>query len=175
MVRLEVGTWVILQLQESLASIWSHHLGQVLNVSKHFPRTFLNLTLPPVAYPVQDLIRFDNGLLLSCSYDKKIKAWIYHEEVQYTEILKNEELRCMDYVAESGTLLVGTNTHAILPHNIADLMRFENNPTRRRRGDMEDMSGWSYGDEEEVKEEFEDDGDEYYLEGMTLDDKIAAL
>lgn len=82
----------------------------------------------------------------------------------------------MDYVAESGTLLVGTNTHAILPHNIADLMRFENNPTRRRRGgDMEDMSGWSYGDEEEIKEPFEDEGDEYYLEGMTLDEKIAQL
>ena len=126
-----------------------------------------------VAYPVQDLILFDNGLLLSCSYDKKIKAWIYQKEELFCEILKNEELRCMDYVAESGTLLVGTNTHAILPHNIADLMRFENNPTRRVRGDMEDMSGFSYGDEEEAKEPFEDDGDEYYLEGMTLDEKIA--
>ena len=80
----------------------------------------------------------------------------------------------MDYVADSGTLLVGTNTHAILPHPIADLMRFENNP-RRRRGDMEDMSGFGDSDEygqEERKEPFEDDGDEYYLEGMTLDEKI---
>ena len=30
-------------------------------------------------------------------------------------------------------------------------------------------------DNEEQKEEFEDDGDEYYLEGMSLDDKIAQL
>lgn len=55
----------------------------------------------------------------------------------------------MDYVADSGTLLIGTNTHSILPHPIADLMRFENNP-KRRRGDMEDMSGWDddYDEEE---------------------------
>lgn len=51
----------------------------------------------------------------------------------------------MDYVAESGTLLVGTNSHAILPHSIVDLMSFENNP-RRKRGDMEDMSGWDEDD-----------------------------
>ena len=119
---------------------------------------------------------FDNGLLLSCSYDKKIKAWIYQDGVEYKSILKTEELRCMDYVADSGTLLVGTNSHTILPEPIADLMRFENNP-RRIRGDMDDMSGYSGVDydEEEAKDEFADDGDEYYLEGMSLDDKIAQL
>ena len=45
----------------------------------------------------------------------------------------------MDYVAESGTLLIGTNTQAILPHNIAELMRFEN-------------IGQLYGDYEEDEE-----------------------
>ena len=42
---------------------------------------------------------------------------------------------------------------------------------------MEDMSGLSnmdYG-EEESKQPFEDDGDEYYLEGMSLDEKILQL
>jgi WD40 repeat protein len=34
-------------------------------------------------FPVQDLLLFDNGLLLSCSYDKKIKAWIYQDGVEY--------------------------------------------------------------------------------------------
>ena len=57
----------------------------------------------------------------------------------HSEIVKNEELRCMDYVAESGTLLIGTNTQAILPHNIAELMRFEN-------------IGQLYGDYEEDEE-----------------------
>ena len=82
-------------------------------------------------------------------------------------------MRCFDYVADSGTLLVGTNSHAILPHSIVDLMNFHYNP-KRIRGDMEDMSGcddMDYGDEES-KEPFEDDGDEYYLEGMSLDEKI---
>lgn len=35
------------------------------------------------AYPIQDLLLFDNGLLLSCSYDKKVKAWIYQDEQEY--------------------------------------------------------------------------------------------
>ena len=125
---------------------------------------FCIITISILAYPVQDLIMLDNGLLLSCSYDKKIKAWIYQKNELYTEITKNEELRCMDYVAESGTLLVGTNTHAILPHNIAELMRFEN--TGFIHGE--------YEEDEETKEQYVDpEEDEYYLEGMTLDEKIA--
>jgi len=82
----------------------------------------------------------------------------------------------MDYVADSGTLLVGTNSHTIVPENIADLMRFENNP-KRIRGDMDDMSGFSgydYG-EEEAKDEFSNDGDDYVLEGSTIDDKLAEI
>ena len=82
----------------------------------------------------------------------------------------------MDYVADSGVLLVGTNSHTILPEPIADLMRFENNP-RRIRGDMEDMSGFSgydYG-EEEAKDGFSNDGDDYVLQGDTLDEKLAKI
>ena len=75
----------------------------------------------------------------------------------------------MDYVTDSGTLLIGTNTHAILPHNIIDLMNFAN--VGRVAG--MDESGEEYGSEEEKKEQFDDEGDEYYLEGMTLDEKIA--
>ena len=113
----------------------------------------------------------DNGLLLSCSYDKRVKAWQYQQQALFYEFEKTEELRCMDYVTDSGTLLIGTNTHAILPHNITDLMNFEN---LGRIGGM-DESEAEYGSEEEKKEQFEDEGDEYYLEGMTLDEKIAQL
>lgn len=28
--------------------------------------------------PVRDLLFMDNGLLISCSYDKKIIAWVYN-------------------------------------------------------------------------------------------------
>ena len=77
----------------------------------------------------------------------------------------------MDYVTDSGTLLIGTNTHAILPHNITELINFEN--VGRVAG--MDGSDEEFGSEEEKKEQFEDEGDEYYLEGMTLDEKIAQL
>ena len=36
MERLEVGIWVISQLQESSDSIWNHQLGPVPNVSRHY-------------------------------------------------------------------------------------------------------------------------------------------
>ncbi len=62
---------------------------------------------------------------MSCSYDKKIKVWKYKEdEPLYETIEKKDELRCMDIVSESGTLLVGTNTHAILTHSITDLINY---------------------------------------------------
>ena len=78
----------------------------------------------------------------------------------------------MDYVTDSGTLLIGTNTHAILPHSITDLMNFDN--VGRIAG--MDESGYDYySDEEQKKEQFSEEGDEYYLEGMTLDEKIAQL
>jgi len=51
----------------------------------------------------------ETGLLLSCAYDKTIIAWKY-EKKQIVEVIeKTEELRCMDYIAETKTLFVGTN------------------------------------------------------------------
>ena len=86
----------------------------------------------------------------------------------------------MDYVAESGTLLIGTNTHSILPHPIADLMRFENAPRHKRGmiGDMEDASNGGFDDEYYGAEESKDDeGDQtdFILDGMSVDDKIAQI
>ena len=37
---------------------------------------------------------------------------------------KKEDLRCMDYVAESGTLLIGTEQCSIVTHNIIDMMNY---------------------------------------------------
>ena len=51
----------------------------------------------------------------------------------------------MDYVTDSGTLLIGTNTHAILPHSITDLMNFDN--VGRIAG--MDESGYDYYSDEE--------------------------
>lgn len=56
----------------------------------------------------------DNGLLLSCSYDKKVIVWIYQRGKVFETYLKNDELRCMDFVLEAGTLLIGTNSPTIL-------------------------------------------------------------
>ena len=71
------------------------------------------------------MLRLDNGLLLSCAYDGKIICWHYNEDKQYGEIVKeNQQLRCMDAVTESGTLLVGTNTFAILTQSITDWVNF---------------------------------------------------
>ena len=65
-----------------------------------------------------------SGILLSCSYDKKIIAWFYEKQQKFMEIPKNEELRCMDFVADDGKLLVGTNKSAILTHKIVDLLNY---------------------------------------------------
>ena len=74
---------------------------------------------------IQDLLRLDNGLLLSCAYDGKIICWHYNEDRKFGEIIKeNQQLRCMDAVTESGTLLVGTNTFAILTQSITDWVNF---------------------------------------------------
>ena len=74
---------------------------------------------------IQDLKRLDNGLLLSCAYDGKVICWHYNEDVKFGEFVKeNQQLRCMDAVTESGTLLIGTNTLAILTHSITDWINF---------------------------------------------------
>ena len=60
---------------------------------------------------IQDLKFLPNGLLLSCSHDKTIRVWEYNNNQQIGEpIEKRDQLRCMDVVTETGTLLIGTNT-----------------------------------------------------------------
>ena len=74
---------------------------------------------------IQDLKRLDNGLLLSCAYDGKVICWHYNEDVKFGEFVKeNQQLRCMDAVTESGTLLIGTNSLAILTQSITDWVNF---------------------------------------------------
>lgn len=51
----------------------------------------------------------ENGLLLSCAYDKTVIVWNYQEEREITRFKKPEELRCMDYLSSTKTLFVGTN------------------------------------------------------------------
>jgi len=67
----------------------------------------------------------------------------------YEKFTKKEELRCMDYVQESGTLLLGTNNN-IVTHNIVDLLNY----FRTDFKDMDDMGGMEgmseYGYEDSV-------------------------
>ncbi len=63
----------------------------------------------------------ENGLLVSCAYDKQIIVWKYQEEREVTRYTKHEELRCMDYLASTKTLFVGTNQKSILTVNIEEL------------------------------------------------------
>lgn len=94
------------------------------NVSlKVFLHRANSFSFPLIA--IQDLKRLDNGLLLSCAYDGKVICWHYNEDVKFGEFVKeNQQLRCMDAVTESGTLLIGTNTLAILTQSITDWINF---------------------------------------------------
>lgn len=75
--------------------------------------------------PIQDLIFLQpSGLLLSCSNDKSVIAWIYQKQQIFEMFTKKEEPRCMDYVAETGTLLIGTEDCSIVTHNIVDMMNY---------------------------------------------------
>ena len=59
----------------------------------------------------------------------------------------------MDYVEESGTLLIGTNTEAILTHNIADLLLWNSHVDEEENYD--DITiGEREG--EEYKEQYDD-------------------
>jgi hypothetical protein len=55
------------------------------------------------------IILQENGLLLSCSYDKTIMVWKYENKQMIEKYEKQEELRCMDYLSSTKTLFVGTN------------------------------------------------------------------
>ena len=75
---------------------------------------------------IQDLVFLkESGLLLSCAYDGKIISWRYADDVEHGRFIKeNQQLRTMGAVTESGTLLIGTNTFAILTQSITDWVNY---------------------------------------------------
>ena len=92
-----------------------------MNVSSKPPVISLShLCFSSVA--IQDLVFLkESGLLLSCAYDGKIICWRYHHDVEHGRVIKeNQQLRTMGAVTESGTLLIGTNTFAILTQSITE-------------------------------------------------------
>lgn len=72
---------------------------------------------------IQDMIVLqENGLLLSCAYDKKVIVWKYQEEREVTHFDRPDELRCMDYLSSTRTLFVGTNQKSIITIPIDHLL-----------------------------------------------------
>ena len=67
-------------------------------------------------------------------------------------------MRCMDVVSENGTLLIGTNTHAILTHSISDLINYIPEDQESINALGYNMSDSDYG--EEVKVEYDEYGNE---------------
>ncbi len=65
----------------------------------------------------------DIGLLMSCSYDKSLIVWKYHEEKEVARLERGEELRCMDYLKSIKTLFVGTNDKNILTIPLEDILQ----------------------------------------------------
>jgi hypothetical protein len=75
--------------------------------------------------PVQDLLFLQSGLLLSCSNgSKEVFAWIYQQQKIFDKITLKEEIRCMDYVAESAMLLVGTENNSIVTQPILEMVNY---------------------------------------------------
>jgi hypothetical protein len=68
----------------------------------------------------------NNGILLSCAYDKLVIAWTYQNEQEIMRWEKTEELRCMDYIEQQGKLFVGTNNRQIMTIDISPLLDIEN-------------------------------------------------
>ena len=46
---------------------------------------------------------------MSCAYDKTIIVWKYEEKREIMRYVRQEELRCMDYLGSMRMLFVGTN------------------------------------------------------------------
>ena len=65
----------------------------------------------------------DIGLLMSCSYDKSLIVWKYHEEREVARLERGEELRCMDYLKSLRTLFVGTNDKNILTIPLEEILQ----------------------------------------------------
>lgn len=72
---------------------------------------------------IQDVIVMkEAGFLLSCAYDKTIIVWKYEEKREIMRYLRQEELRCMDYLSSMRMLFVGTNQKSILTINIEEIL-----------------------------------------------------
>ena len=72
---------------------------------------------------IQDVIVMkEAGFLLSCAYDKTIIVWKYEEKREIMRYLRQEELRCMDYLSSMKMLFVGTNQKSILTVNIDEIL-----------------------------------------------------
>lgn len=110
----------------------------------------------------------NNGILLSCAYDKCVIAWEYQKELEIQRFEKNEELRCLDYIEQQGKLFVGTNSNIILTIDIGPLLEinawYDNNSSLMKKG-MEmgmDMEGFDLHEIDEMEgsqhiRDFEDD------------------
>ena len=96
---------------------------------------------------IQDLLLLENGILLSCAYDKKVKVWRYKTHEELESFTKPDELRCMDYLPDGGTLLIGTNSGSILSHKIEQWMNYD---------EMEDIGMIDMGDMEDYGDEQRD-------------------
>lgn len=99
-------------------------------------------------------------------------CWQYNADRKYGEIVKNDELRCMGVVEESGTLLIGTNTFTILTQSVADWINFS----------QDDMSAYAlemgvrYGEDgEEVKEDLHGTARPFDEESKFADSDAASI
>ena len=135
------------------------------------------LAIKDVPVPIQDLLLLDNGMLLSCAYDGKIKCWKYQNNELHDEIVKQgQELRCMGAVTENGTLLVGTNAlpGTILTTSIVDWCNYgnlgETHGALGYNGEEEKWDDSEYGSQAMGGYGDEDDFDP--LDGRTLDGQV---
>ena len=64
---------------------------------------------------IQDLVMLDNGLLLSCAYDGKIKCWRYNQDYLYGEVYKeNMELKAKSEEMARGAKQFRDNSDVIM-------------------------------------------------------------
>ena len=59
---------------------------------------FETIKLEGHSSPIQDILFFTNGLLVSCGNDNKVIAWSYNNKQKKFEFERKEDLRCIDYV-----------------------------------------------------------------------------
>lgn len=72
-------------------------------------------TLEGHQHTIQDMIVFEEtGLLVSCSYDKKIIVWQYETKSIVEQFERNEEFKCLDYISSTKIMIAGTNDKTIM-------------------------------------------------------------